>query len=68
MIGAFLLAFPVAAIVWAVANHYGYPLTYAQTVVYVLVAKVTTMYLKNDTHVELTVVKAEDNSKEEAEE
>jgi len=60
MIGAFILAFPVAAIVWSTANHYGYELPYAQAVVYVLVAKVTAMYLKNDTNVSLTVVKAEE--------
>lgn len=57
MIAAFIYAFPIAAIVWAVANHYGVDLAYWQTVVYVLVAKVTTMYLKNDTNVSLTVVR-----------
>lgn len=60
MIAAFILAFPVAAIGWAVANHYGYSVTYVETVVYVLVAKVTAMYLKNDTNVSLTVVKTEE--------
>ncbi len=63
MIAAFILAFPIAAIVWATANYYGYDLPYAQAVVYVLVAKVSAMYLKNDTNVSLTVVK----TKEEAE-
>ena len=64
MIAGFVLAFPVAAIVWYAVNQYGVDITYAQTVVYVLVAKVTAMYLKNDVSVELNVVKA----KEEAEE
>lgn len=57
MIAAFILAFPIAAIVWAVANYYGYELPYVQALVYVLVAKVSAMYLKNDTNVSLTVVK-----------
>lgn len=64
MIAGFLLAPAVALTIWAVANHYGYSVTYVETVVYVLVAKVTAMYLKNDVSVELNVVKA----KEEAEE
>lgn len=65
MIAAFILAFPIAAIVWAVANYYGYELPYTQALVYVLVAKVTAMYLKNDTNVSLTVVR--DNTEEETE-
>ena len=64
MIAGLLLAPAVSLTIWAVANHYGVPLTYWQTVVYVLVAKVTATYLKNDVNVELNVVK----SKEEAEE
>lgn len=62
MIAAFILAFPIAAIVWATANYYGADLTYWQTVVYVLVAKVSAMYLKNDTSVELTVVKTKEET------
>jgi len=64
MIHAIILAFPVAAIVWAVAIYVGYPLGYVETVVYVIVAKAIAMYLKNDTRVELNVV----NTKEETEE
>ena len=56
MTAAFILAFPVALIVWVVANHYGADLTYWQTFVYVIVVKVVAMYLKNDTNVSLTVV------------
>lgn len=55
MIAAIIYAPVIALIVWFVANHYGVPLGYWQTVVYVLVAKALAMYLKNDTSVELTV-------------
>lgn len=61
MIAAFILAFPVAAIGWAVANYYGYELPYTQAVVYVLTAKAIAVYLKNDTNVNLTVVKMEED-------
>lgn len=61
MIAGILLAPVIALIIWAVANNYGYDLTYAQTVVYVLVAKVTAMYLKNDVSVELNVVKSKED-------
>ena len=64
MIAVLLLAPAVALTIWAVANRDGYDVAYVETVVYVLVAKVTATYLKNDVNVELNVVK----TKEEAEE
>ena len=67
MIAGLLLAPAVALTIWAVANHYGYSVTYVETIVYVLVAKVTAMYLKNDVSVELNVVKSESKSEGESE-
>lgn len=63
MKAGFILAFPVALIVWYSANHYGVGITYPETVVGVLLAKVGAMYLKNDVSVELNVVKSESKSK-----
>lgn len=63
MIAGFVLAFPVAGIVWYAVNQYGVDITYGQTVVGVLIAKVSAMYLKNDVSVELNVVKSEGKSK-----
>lgn len=54
MIG-FIYAPLVALIVWYVARHSGYDVGYWQTVIYVLVAKVVALYLKNDKDVEITV-------------
>lgn len=53
---AVLLAPIVALTVWYVAGQYGYNLGYIETLVYVIVAKLLAMYLKNDTDVEITVV------------
>jgi len=61
MIG-FIYSPLVALIVWYVAGQYGYDVGYWQTLVYVLVAKVVALYLKNDKDVEITV-----NTKEETE-
>ena len=59
----FIYAPLVALIVWYVARQYGYDIGYWQTVIYVLVAKVVAIYLKNDTGVEITV-NTKDNPKE----
>lgn len=64
MKAGFILAFPVAGIVWYAVTQYGVDITYAETVVGVLIAKVSAMYLKNGVSVELNVVKAKDNTKE----
>lgn len=64
MIAGFILAFPVAGIVWYSTNHYGVDITYAETVVATLIAKVSAMYLKNDVSVELNVVKAKKEADE----
>lgn len=62
MVG-FIYAPLVALIVWYVAGQYGYDVTYWQTLVAVIVAKVVALYLKNDTDVEITV-NTQDNTKE----
>lgn len=65
MIG-FIYAPLVALIVWYVARQYGYDVGYWQTLVFVIVAKVIALYLKNDNDVEVTLVGAQtmDNPKE----
>lgn len=59
MIG-FIYAPLVALIVWYVAGQYGHDVTYWQTLVAVIVAKVLALYLKNDADVEITVNTKED--------
>lgn len=68
MIG-FIYAPLVALIVWYVAGQYGLDYGYWQTLVFVIVAKVVALYLKNDNDVEITLVGAQtmDNPKEESE-
>lgn len=67
MIG-FIYAPLVALIVWYVAGQYGLDYSYWQTLVFVIVAKVVALYLKNDNDVEITLVGAQtseiDNTKE----
>lgn len=52
---ALLLSPIVALIVWYVASHSGYDISYWQTLIYVIVAKVIAIYLKNDKDVNVTV-------------
>ena len=67
MIG-FIYAPLVALIVWYVARQYGLDYGYWQTLVFVIVAKVLALYLKNDNDVDITLVGAQtseiDNTKE----